>query len=327
MQLKDLQRFLEILNEPVLFGDLKDDEGTCKLLLLEFKETEIEELANVSYAYWIINSKATDKVPPNARQTSALKEIRRHYIGEGRNYKRALSSIREALQYRREYRFDIIRSCFYDSQHHKDNDIEEDEDVKLAKTYSDFIIDDLRRQPMIVCGFDDNDRSIVYKPPRKSSDRDNPDAEKAFLLTQIYTAERAIATSDFRTKGKEDRHTVIFDFKDYDQNNTPGSSATITMVKVLQRCYPERLGVLIIASPSFWVKAAVSIVRVFLVKQIAERIRLPANQSAVNEEYKKILSGNAKLKDALEKGEISSFSLTNYTEHPFYSLFQHNNDN
>ena len=320
MKNEDLERFLEILNGPVLFGDSKGDEGACNLLLKEFTEKETEELASVSYAYWIVHSNAFDRLPPDARRTSALKEIRRHYVGEGRNFKKALSAIREALGYRREYRFDIIRSCFYGSQHREGED---SEDAELAKKYSNFILDDLGRQPMIVGGFDDHNRVLVYKPPRKSSDRSNPDAEVSFLVTQIYTAERAIATSEFRNKGTEDRQTVIFEFKDYDQKNSPGSSATMLMIKVMQRCYPERMGLLIIANPSFWVMTAVSIVRVFLVKNIAERIRLAANQSAVNKELNKILSGNAELKDALEKGDISSFSLTDYTKHPFYTQFEH----
>jgi len=311
--MKDLELFLQILNEPVPFADSPDDDKeACERLLKEFSEEEAEEIASVSYAYWIVSSEANDRLPIDAKKTSALKEIRRHYVGEGRIFASALAAIREAMEYRRTYRVNAVRSCFYDtkSRGEKDDD--------LAQKCRTLICDDLKRQPMVVRGVDDQNRVIVYKPPRMSS---GDTSGEAFLMTQLYTAERAMATNEFTSKGKEEKLTVVFNFLNYSRKNAPPTSIMITMLKVLQRCYPERLGVLIIVNPPFWLRGAYNAVWPFLSKATAEKLRMPTSQKAADEEFRKIVSGNKELEVMLSNGEICSVDLTDYTQQPFYSQF------
>ena len=105
-----LDTFLQTLNEPPPFTDSSNgDKDACERLLKEFSSVEAEEIANVSYAYWHVNSKAKERIPADAQRNSALKEIRRHHVGEGRNYTKALTAIREALEYRRKYHVNILK--------------------------------------------------------------------------------------------------------------------------------------------------------------------------------------------------------------------------
>lgn len=314
MPMKDLHRFLQILNEPVSFAD-SPDEDACERLLKEFNEDEADEIASVSYAYWILRSKAKESLPVDARKTSALKEIRRHYVGEGRKYDNALAAIRGALDYRRTYRVDVLRWCFYDT-----HDCE-GEDADLAKKYRRYILNDLERQSMVVRGVDDRSRVIVYKPPR-GPPSENPEDGEAFVLTQLYTAERAIATNEFTSAGKEERLTVIFNFRDYSRKNSPPSSVTINMVNVLQRCYPERLDVLIIVDPPFWMRGLYNLAWPFLSTATANKLRLISGQAAIDEEFQKIVSGNKKLEVMLANGDISSVDSADYTQQSFYSQFE-----
>ena len=67
--IQHLDTFLEILNEPPSFDDDDDnnnddstnttstnsDENACEGLLNEFTDDEKTEIANVSYAFWIVN--------------------------------------------------------------------------------------------------------------------------------------------------------------------------------------------------------------------------------------------------------------------------------
>jgi len=314
--MQHLDTFLQILIEPPPFtGSTNDDKDACERLLKEFSSVEAEELANASYAYWLVNSKAKDRLPVDSQRNSALKEIRRHYVGEGRNYAKALTVIREALGYRRKYRVNILRSCY------DDNDDYKGEDADLAKKYRSFVLGDLERQSMVVRGVDSHSRTIVYKPPRTSSPK-TADVNEAFLLTQIYTAERAIATNEFTSKGKEENVAVVFSCRDYDRKNSPSTSTIITLLKILQRCYPERLGVLIIIDPPFWMRAVFNMLWPLLSTASAEKIKLPSGQIAVDEEFSKVVSGNKKLRDMLASGDISSVNLTDYTQQPFYCQFE-----
>lgn len=314
--MKDLEVFLQILKESVPFADPpEEDEEACESLLKEFSDAEADEIACVSYAYWMVRSNAKSKLPTDAQRLSALKEIRRHYVGEGRIYSSALAAIREALEYRRTYRFDAIRSCFYGSDEHKG------EDFDRAKKYKKLIRDDLERQTMVIRGVDDQGRVIVYKPPRTSSG-DDAEVDEAFLLTQIYTAERAMATNEFVSKGKIELLTVVFNFQDYSRKNTPPTSVMIKMLKLLQRCYPERLRILIIVNPPFWLRGIYNLIWPLLSTATAEKLSLPSGQAAVATEFQKIVSCNKELEAMLLSGDISSVDLTDYTQQPFHRLFE-----
>jgi hypothetical protein len=72
-----------------------------KRLLEELDEEELIEVANTSYAYWYVASKAAEQMPQAARENAALKEIWRHWCGEGKNYDKTLVALREALNYRK----------------------------------------------------------------------------------------------------------------------------------------------------------------------------------------------------------------------------------
>jgi len=308
--MQDWEVFLQILKEPAPFAGSTEDEEACESLLSEFNNAEVEEIACVSYAYWNVRMNAKAKLPSDAQKISALKEIRRHYVGEGRIYESALAAVREALEYRRAYNVNAIRSCFYDSD--ADN-------REQAQRYKELILGDLEIQTMVVRGVDDQGRVIIYKPPRTSP---GDDSGEAFLLTQLYTAERAMATNEYTSKGKSELLTVVFNFQDYSRKNTPPMSVTIQMLKLLQRCYPERLRILVIVHPPYWLRGAYNLVWPLLSTATAEKLSLPYSHSAVNAEFHKIVGGNKELEAMLANGDISSVDLNDYTQQPFYRLYE-----
>ena len=310
--MEDLEVFVQILKEPAPF-ESSEDRKACENLLGEFSNGEVEEIACVSYAYWKVQSSAQAELPVGAQQLSALKEIRRHYVGEGRIYDSALAAIREALEYRRTYDINAIRSCFYES------DVSSDEEADRLERYRKFILGDLEIQPMVVRGVDNQGRVIVYKPPRISP---GDDSGEAFLVTQVYTAERAVATNEFISGGKIERLTVVFNFDNYSRKNTPPMSSMLQMVKLLQRCYPERLRILILINPPFWIRGAYNLVWPLLSTATAEKVSLPYGQAAVDVEFQKTIGSNEELKAMLANGDISSIDLKDYTQQPFYRLYE-----
>jgi hypothetical protein len=277
----------------------------------------MKELANVSYSYWIVSTKAPDQLPSQACKYSALKEIKRHYIGEGHNKAKTISALRKAIQYRKEYRMDIIRSCFYGNQQY-----DTEEDRELAIKYKNYILQDLQRQPMIVLQSTDIEaRVMVYKPPRTSNQNDS---DEAFLITQLYTAERAIATSEFLQK--KEKLSVIFNFENYSSKNSPSSSTVITLTKVLQTCYPERLGLLLILSPPFWMRAFFSLIYPFMSTVTTEKIKL-STDSSLNELVGD--DGNDELDKLIKVSSVSSeeegpssavVDIEQYTQQSLYCL-------
>lgn len=333
----DLERFLEILETPVPYGDISpaSDATACEQLLEEFSDAEAEQLANTgSYAYWAVakNPRWRSQLQQsgNARRLAALREIRRHYVGEGRNPTKSLAAIREALDYRQKYDLDAIRSCICANNNDENTSAAAAaaSTTTTAVTYETLILEDLRRQPMVVRGVDDKGRSIIYKPPRgepiasSSASETETDPDEGFLLAQIYTAERAMATNEFESKGREERLTVVFQFGGYSRRNTPASSTMIQMLKLLQRCYPERLGILVIANPPFWLRGVYNLAWPLMSTATTEKLKLPSPGAATEDEFRN-LSSDLELRQGLASGSIAeSVDLEEYVRAPFYKRFE-----
>jgi CRAL/TRIO domain len=192
-----------------------------------------------------------------------------------------------------------------------ENNSESESDEQLANKYKRLVFQDLERQATLVEGEDSNNRTIVYKPPQISN---TTDADEAFLLTQFYTVERAIAKSEF--EGNQEKSCAIFNFKNYSSRNSPSKTTLVTLIKVLQTCYPERLGILTVLEPPFWMRALFNIVWPFLSRATADKIQM--SQELPQELLQGGSSGN-KLREKIAQPETTHVDLEGYTLQPFYS--------
>merc|ERR1712070_826495 len=91
----------------------------------------------------------------------------------------------------------------------------------------------------------------------------------------------------------DERLTVIFNFKDYSRKNSPSTSTVITMARVLQRCFPERLGVLIITHPPFWMRTIYAVVWPVLSKVTTDKIMLPTSNNDVEAAFRATITINS----------------------------------
>ena len=137
----------------------------------------------------------------------------------------------------------------------------------MATQYRSDIEQDLATQLMVVRGMDRDKRAIVIKFPRQSSG-----TQEAFIATQLYIAERAIATTEVLSLGKQEKVVCVFDFGTYSSSNAPPRSAITTTVHLLQRNYPERLDHLLILEAPFWMRALFTIIHPFLSADTKEKL-------------------------------------------------------
>lgn len=137
-----------------------------------------------------------------------------------------------------------------------------------------------------------------------------------------YTAERAMATGEFCSRGKRERVTVVFNASDYNRRNSPAISTLMTLVKVLQRCYPERLGALVIVNAPFWMRAVVNILWPLLSKAVSDKIRMPSTDLLVEQEFNELLNeGDKDLRRLMSTGDITTVDIQDYVHQPFYAAF------
>jgi hypothetical protein len=76
--------------------------------------------------------------------------------------------------------------------------------------------------------------------------------------------ERAIATSEFLSKGGEEKIVVVLDFATFYSSLAPPLASLKALASILQNCYSERLKRLIILDPPFWMRTMYGLLKPFL---------------------------------------------------------------
>lgn len=93
----------EILDYPGPFGS-QEEQDECRRLVEELTVPEQEMLAQTSFAYWYRSmtqpQQECSALEDEARKRTAMKEARRHFVGEGRDFTKALESLRNSCRYR-----------------------------------------------------------------------------------------------------------------------------------------------------------------------------------------------------------------------------------
>jgi CRAL/TRIO domain len=286
--------------------------------VIELTPAQIEAAARTSYAYWLSsrvenqvgNSCGDGQVEEHTltclddddaddiievvdhhdrnknRMKSAMREAWRHYLGEHRNFEKALESLREACDFRIEWKLDLLRemgqlvssSSFSETSnstahHHDENDAERD-DWQIMQMYRGYLEEELGKQPNVVGGHDRNDRAVIVRWGRSNATLDYD----GFLLTQIYTAERAIAATEIRSWGKEEKIILLVDLSNYDRRHVPPIAKVMEACTKLQRLYPERILHSILLDPPLWARMLHATIKPFLTKRTRRRIVMISGQ-------------------------------------------------
>lgn len=242
-----------------------EQEAICERLVSELTLEEQELAARTSYAYWLAST-SLSSCPTDAddlRKKMAMREARRHLVGQKGDYDNALSSLRGNARFRKERHIDIFRTCFQ-----TDTIYITEEETEAALRYRTFVEEEMSKQVMLVRGMDVSNRSIVLKFHRQSGET----TDEAYIMTQLYIAERAIAATEFLSQGKEEKVSAIFDFADYNSAHSPPRTAMQTMVVMLQRNYPERLHQLIVVDAPFWMRALFKLMSPFLNADVKAKV-------------------------------------------------------
>lgn len=275
-----------------------------KRMVHELTVDEQETAARTSYAYWcwsqsraqeqtLVGSEddndsgsiREDQRDPGAlRVQMALREARRHYVGELFDYPSALKRLRQTCQFRKEFNMDDVRTCF--AACHARQEVDGTDEASERRK---LILSDLENQAMIIRhrGGDvddgDDDPSVVLLKMGRTSSATNPDA---YTLCQFYFAERAFACNEALSKGRREELRVVFDFGSYSSAHSPPKSLVRHTVTLLQQHYPERLKRLHILDPPFWMRALYGLLSVFLSAKTKEKIVLASSSSFASSEDK-----------------------------------------
>jgi hypothetical protein len=154
-----------------------------------------------------------------------------------------------------------LRICF-------DKDIDEQYEQR-AREMAALVEEDLRKQIVIMRGKGHGNRATMIKLARLQEGT----AEEGYVLSQIYTADRSTAATEFLSMGREERSYAVMDFNGFDSKNAPPFQAQVTAATLLQQLYPERLQTLVMVEPPFWLRTLLTMLGPFLSAGITARIK------------------------------------------------------
>jgi hypothetical protein len=130
--------------------------------------------------------------------------------------------------------------------------------------------------------------------------------DEAFVLSVLYLMERAIASTEYFTLGKEEKIIVVLDFGQFSSSLSPPLSAVKKVAKILQYRYTERLFKMIIIDPPFWMRATYSVIKPFLDPVTTAKFILAAGDRAKHDAVSILIDDDQAMAFMLPKGKLSN---------------------
>jgi len=244
-----------------------------------FSGVELEYIAQSSFAYWDAcrNEEITDR--DEMRHGMALREVARYFDAANEDQELVVEALKRTCKYRKEYRIDLLRSCFDDSIEY---DNEKDEEI--AERYRTMISKDLAKQPMVVKS-GATGRGVLEVGARCCTDKN----DERFVLTVIYMIERSIASTESLSRGTETMMDVVFDASCFSSKHAPSRTALKKLTRILQNQYPQRLNTLVVLDPPFWLSTLYSIISTFVDSRTRNKFQLARGCKAKNAALGKVL--------------------------------------
>jgi hypothetical protein len=255
------------------YRDAKE-KSMCQRMVEALIPEEQEIAARTSYTYWMIATTDGDCTASDAtRKHMAMKEARRHLVGEGKNnYENAMKSLRETCKFRKDRKIDLLRLCFANNAAARACN---QEDKELLSRWETLLDEEIEHQTTWVGGHDRDHRAILHRSSRSTTQLD----EEAFNLLALYMAERAYACSEIYSKGREEKILLVLDYSNYQSDMVPPKAISLESIKMLQRIYPERAKKIFVLDPPLWLQIAYLLISPFLVKETRDKICVVAGKS------------------------------------------------
>jgi hypothetical protein len=250
-----LQLFREIVQVPRTFDSSKEEED-CRSVVQALTDEEVQETAEISYAYWVLHKLNDAVVSPEITQKMALKVASWHvqYVGSN-NAKKATEHLKDALKLRKDLQLELFRTCF-------DPDAESS-DEKSIRADVQF---DMEHQLQVLHGVDKEGRAVVVKMPRQTGGT----TEQAYIRDQLYVSERSAAVTEYISRGQHDTVCAIFNMQNQNSNVTPPLAWQLHTIKLLQSLAPGRMEKVVVLDAPFLMRGLFSAMTPFLSASLKE---------------------------------------------------------
>ena len=330
----DRQAFLEILLSRRSY-ETKEDKEACQKLVEALTPEDQETAAQASHAYWVAtvlddsilkeaSSSSSSLSRESLRTEFAMREARRHWIGEQRHFEKAQSALQKALALRKEHRVDLVRLAG-EAENLENNSQFTKEEKETVHRYRLLLEEELGTQLTLVGGLDKDQRAVALRFSRTKADTN----VEAYLVAQMYIAERATAATEFYSRGLHEKVVAIAEYKDYSSTNAPPMLSLREMIATLQQLYPERLFKMVMTDPPFWMRTLYNILYPLLAKKTTEKMVMTTGKEQKQEALEQLIDNVAQYVpcvDVEKDWDISQegVNLQVYLNQPMYKVYTDN---
>jgi len=216
---------------------------TARWLVEQLSPKEQETAARCSYSYWYLSTQQRQRQggqrkrrpSESDRFATALREAV-HHMDCADDVEEILRLFRATIDFHSGHQTCLYRTCVARDAAATD----------LGRERRDRIHDEMTRfQTNVVRGHDKEGRAVFFALPRKKAG--TPEGEQAFVDSLVYTIERTLACSEFRSVGRQDQLIVVLDTK---SGTCPPIKTLQAAIGILQKHYPGRLkGCVILNAP------------------------------------------------------------------------------
>ena len=330
----DREAFLEILLSRRSY-ETEEDKEACQKLVEALTSEDQETAAQASHAYWVAtvlddsilkeaSSSSSSLSRESLRTEFAMREARRHWIGEQRHFEKAQSALQKALILRKEHRVDLVR-LVGETDNLENNSQFTKEEKETVHRYRLLLEEELGTQLTLVGGLDKDQRAVALRFSRTKADTN----VEAYLVAQMYIAERATAATEFHSRGLHEKVVAIAEYKDYSSTNAPPMLSLREMIATLQQLYPERLFKMVMTDPPFWMRTLYNILYPLLAKKTTEKMVMTTGKEQKQEALEQLIDNVAQsvpCVDVEKDWDISQegVNLQDYLNQPMYKVYTDN---
>lgn len=228
-------------------------------ILNNLTDAEKEQAARASSYKYLISSADPSKSTTNYNRDEYAKlMIRKYLIVEQKLHPRhspedwatnAESKLKKTFDFRTECNVDDIRLCFNEGT---DSDVQKHLRDGLMKRFS--------KGGSFVCGYTKEGNALFQNFPRTETEWD----EEFFIKGNIFMLEKALACTERRTDGTQDKVIVMYDYSGYRMANTPPTKLVGQLLFCLRDHFPERLQSVFVVDAPFIFRAFWAIIKHFI---------------------------------------------------------------
>lgn len=247
----------------------KNEEST-HLVFGRLSNGEIEIAARSSYRYLMSTRDGTASNETRDQHAKAMVEkyMRVEQKLHGNKSREdwenaALEKLKKTLAFRVENKVDDIRLCFHkDYLPSNSNDKEQkmEHDEELFSNLREGIAKRFSNGASIVRGYTKDGLALFQNFPRADTSWD----ENFYIKGNIYTLERALASTERRTDGEKDKVVVMYDYNGYKMKNSPPIMLVNKLLTILQDHWPERLEHVFVVDAPFIFRAFWTLIKHFI---------------------------------------------------------------